>query len=160
MMIFLGRRLSIRKKQLFYCAVDRLVWDRVSDYVYRYYVEVKERYADGRASKEEMEAANQATAGHEGILSTAFAELDSVPKRETALLRHVIGNPFKPYASPPSWPSTVLLLAASLYEGQDCRLPLSDALEESGHGELAEHFRKEAWHPKGCYAMDLILGKS
>jgi hypothetical protein len=75
------------------------------------------------------------------------------------ILRHIFGNPFKPYTAPASWPSTVVQLAASLYEGQDCRLPLSDALEESGHGELAEHFRKESWHPKGCWVLDLISGK-
>lgn len=75
------------------------------------------------------------------------------------LLRHIIGNPFQPYPAPATWPSTVVQLAASLYEGHDCRLPLSDALEESGHGELAEHFRQGEWHPKGCFAMDLILGK-
>jgi hypothetical protein len=79
--------------------------------------------------------------------------------RQAILLRHIIGNPFKPYAAPASWPSTVVQLANSLYQGQDCRLPLSDALEEAGHLELAKHFRNEEWHPKGCFAMDLILGK-
>jgi hypothetical protein len=27
------------------------------------------------------------------------------------------------------------------------------------HAELAEHFRQEKWHPKGRFALDLILGK-
>jgi len=36
---------------------------------------------------------------------------------------------------------------------------LVDALEEAGHQELAQHFRKEEWHPKGCWAIDAILGK-
>jgi hypothetical protein len=80
-------------------------------------------------------------------------------KQQPQLFRHIIGNPFRAYKAPPSWPSTVVQLAASLYQGQDCRLPLSDALEESGHQELAEHFRAESWHPKGCWVMDLILGK-
>ena len=59
------------------------------------------------------------------------------------LLHHITGDLSKPYPAPASWPSTVVQLATSLYEGHDCRLPLSDALEESGHSELAEHFRKE-----------------
>jgi hypothetical protein len=79
---------------------------------------------------------------------------------QASILRHIFGNPFRPYRAPASWPSTVVQLAASLYQGQNCRLPLSDALEESGHQELAEHFRKEEWHPKGCFAMDLILDKT
>jgi hypothetical protein len=36
---------------------------------------------------------------------------------------------------------------------------LHDALLEAGHAELAEAFR-EPMHPKGCWALDLILGKN
>lgn len=35
---------------------------------------------------------------------------------------------------------------------------LHDALLEAGHVGLAEHFR-DPEHPKGCWAMDMILGK-
>jgi hypothetical protein len=76
------------------------------------------------------------------------------------LLRHIIGNPFRPYPAPPLWPSTVVQLAESLYAGQDCAFALHDALLEAGHAELAEHFREEKLHPKGCWVMDLVLGKS
>jgi hypothetical protein len=60
--------------------------------------------------------------------------------------------------APPSWSSTVVQLAESLYNGQHCSFALHDALLEAGHAELAEHF-KEKEHPKGCWAIDLILGK-
>jgi hypothetical protein len=50
-------------------------------------------------------------------------------------------------------------LADSLYEGQDCAFALHDALLEAGHAELAEHFREEKAHPKGCWVVDMILGK-
>jgi hypothetical protein len=40
------------------------------------------------------------------------------------------------------------------------RLNLDDALTEAGHQELAEHFRKEERHPKGCWILDMILGKA
>jgi hypothetical protein len=76
------------------------------------------------------------------------------------LFRHIMGNPFRPYPAPPSWPSTVVQLAESLYAGQDCAFALHDALLEAGHAELAEHFREEKSHPKGCWAMDVILGKA
>jgi hypothetical protein len=81
-------------------------------------------------------------------------------KRHATLLRHVVGNPFCPYEKPFSWSSTVVQLAEAVYRNNDCRLPLSDALEEQGHAELAEHFRKEEWHPKGCWVLDLVLGKT
>jgi hypothetical protein len=86
-------------------------------------------------------------------------EVRSIKRKQASLLRCVFGNPFRPYPAPPSWPTTVVQLAGALYNGQDCRLPLSDALEECGHPELAEHFRKEEWHMKGCWAMDVVLGK-
>ena len=74
------------------------------------------------------------------------------------VVRHIIGNPFRQY--PASWPSTVVELTRSFEAGQDCAFALHDAVLEAGHAELAEHFREEQWHPKGCFAMDAILGKS
>lgn len=79
--------------------------------------------------------------------------------RHANLLRHIIGNPFRPYPAPKHWPSTVVQLAEALYNGQDCCFALHDALLDAGHPELADHFRQEQWHPKGCFALDLILDK-
>jgi len=61
---------------------------------------------------------------------------------------------------PMSLPLAVVQLAESLYAGQDCAFALHDALLEAGHAELAEHFREEKSHPKGCWVVDLILGKA
>jgi hypothetical protein len=93
--------------------------------------------------------------------SQARSEAESAEHRtkQTALIRHIFDNPFRPYQSPPSWPSTVVQLAESLYAGQDCAFALHDALLEAGHAELAEHFREEKSHPKGCWVVDVILGK-
>jgi hypothetical protein len=79
-------------------------------------------------------------------------------QRQCDLLRHIIGNPFQPYAAPAHWPLTVIQLAEALYEGEDCNFALHDTLLEAGHAELAGHF-EEKEHPKGCWAMDMILGK-
>jgi hypothetical protein len=46
---------------------------------------------------------------------------------QASIFRHIIGNPFRPYPAPPSWPSTVMQLAESLYAGQDCAFALHDA---------------------------------
>jgi len=37
--------------------------------------------------------------------------------------------------------------------------PLHDALELCGEPELAEHFREDGWHPRGCWVIDAILEK-
>jgi hypothetical protein len=78
---------------------------------------------------------------------------------QAATLCHILGNPFRPYPAPASWPALVVDLAQQFYEGADVRLVLHDALLDSGHAELAEHFRAEAWHPKGCWVLDLLVGK-
>jgi hypothetical protein len=76
-----------------------------------------------------------------------------------SLVHEIFGNPFRPYAAPMHCPATVTQLAESLYTGEECAFALHDALLEAGHVELAEHFREEQWHPKGCWALDLVLGK-
>lgn len=76
------------------------------------------------------------------------------------LLHHIAGNPFQPHPALNNWTTPVLQLADALYNGQDCGFALHDALLEAGHPELAEHFRQEQWHPKGCWLLDLILGKN
>jgi len=91
-----------------------------------------------------------------------FNHLDGwAPERmiQVALTKHIFGNPFR-RAPSPAWTATVLDLAQTTYHGTGSHLILADALEESGHVELANHFRGEAWHPKGCWAVDQILGKS
>ena len=88
------------------------------------------------------------------------AEEERMRSDVAAVFRHVAGNPFRrPWVSE-ACPSDVVHLAEAMYAGQDCHhYALHDALLEAGHEELAEHFR-EPGHPKGCWALDLILGKS
>jgi hypothetical protein len=87
------------------------------------------------------------------------------------LLREIFGNPFRPVAFSPSWStSTVTNLAQSVYE--DRHLPsglfdnqrmgvLADALEEAGcdNADILGHLRAGVNHVRGCWAVDLILGK-
>jgi hypothetical protein len=72
---------------------------------------------------------------------------------QAELVRHVFG-PLKPTAPIAPVASEALELAGALYGGKHCHF----ALLEAGHPELARHFR-EPDHPKGCWALDLILGK-
>jgi hypothetical protein len=92
------------------------------------------------------------------------------------LLRDIAGNPFRP--SPPLPPAvlawhegTVHRIAEGIYE--DRQLPagtldaarlavLADALLDAGCEDeaLLAHCRSEGPHERGCWAVDLVLGKS
>lgn len=95
---------------------------------------------------------------HRPLTAEIIRELN--PERSlTELLTEVqqIGYPSRPYPAPAAWPPLVVDLAQQLYDGADVRLILHDALLDAGHAELAEHFRLEESHPKGCWGVDSIL---
>jgi hypothetical protein len=85
-----------------------------------------------------------------------------------ALLRCVFGNPFCPVALDSSWlawnDGTVVKLAQGIYEERAFdRLPvLADALEDVGCSDLdiLGHCRSGGEHVRGCWVIDLLLGKS
>jgi hypothetical protein len=81
------------------------------------------------------------------------------------LLRCTLGNPFHPVAVERRWlASDVVDLANTIYEEAAFgRVPeLAIALTEAGCNteELLDHFRNRGPHVKGCWAVDLLLGKS
>jgi hypothetical protein len=90
---------------------------------------------------------------------------------QVSLLRDIFGNPFRPVALDPVWLTpTVANLAIVAYEEREmpsgeldpARLAvLADALEEAGCSdpELLGHLRSPGPHVRGCWALDLILGK-
>jgi hypothetical protein len=219
MLQYLRGRTSPRKLRLFACACCRRIDERFLEPAARHLLETAERFADRRAKKPELEAADQALQDvrvkrtpEGGFVSTArdnpalesareaianlrlgpneaadnasvcvanFVARRSDPVRprgslalprdgasivrkselrvQAELLRHIVGNPFKPI-NKQQWPRTAVELARALYSGSDCNFALHDALLEAGHAELAEHFRDKD-HPKGCWTLDLILGK-
>jgi hypothetical protein len=91
-----------------------------------------------------------------------------------ALLRDMVGNPFRPVTVNPAvlaWNDAVIVrLARAAYEER--HLPsgeldlqrlavLADALEEAGApAELVAHLRSPGPHVRGCFAVDLCLGKT
>jgi hypothetical protein len=89
---------------------------------------------------------------------------------QAELVREIFGNPFHPITLDPRWlTSTVVDLARSIYEsfpwqaGGYMALPiLADALMDAGcdSEELLGHLRSAVPHVRGCWAVDLILGKS
>jgi hypothetical protein len=90
------------------------------------------------------------------------------PAKESAVqagfVRDIFGHPHRPVNVDPSWLTpTVLALAAALYpERAFDRLPiLADALEEAGcdDAEVLAHYRGDGPHVRGCWVIDLVLGK-
>ncbi|HEY7330950.1 MAG TPA: hypothetical protein VH592_25155 [Gemmataceae bacterium] len=88
-------------------------------------------------------------------------------KGQTDLLREIIGNPFRPVSLDPAWltwnDGTIPKLAQVIYDERAFdRLPiLADALEESScdNADVLGHCRQPGNHVRGCWVIDLILGK-
>lgn len=88
------------------------------------------------------------------------------PAEQVELLRDIFGNPFHPVAIDPAWLTpTVVQLAKGIYEERAFdRMPiLADALQDAGCDcdEILDHCRDtNAPHVRGCWVVDLVLGKS
>jgi hypothetical protein len=85
-------------------------------------------------------------------------------KYHVILLREIIGNPFRPITPHSSWrTSTVVALASGIYADRAFdRMPiLADALQDAGcvNADILNHCRCEGVHIRGCWVVDLILGK-
>jgi len=103
----------------------------------------------------------------DGVASEAAnAAVPSVERNaQAAILGCLFGNPFRSVAILPSWrTSGVLVLATGIYADKAFnRTPiLADALEDVGctDAELLGHLRGPVPHVRGCWAVDLVLGKS
>jgi hypothetical protein len=90
------------------------------------------------------------------------------PTEESALvcniLRDIFGNPFRPVTIIPEWrTSTVLALAQGIYDEKAFdRMPiLADTLQDAGcsNEDILNHCRGPGPHTRGCFVVDLILGK-
>jgi hypothetical protein len=86
-------------------------------------------------------------------------------KQQAALLRCIFGNPFRPVALDPAWRTEAVVgLAAGIYADRAFdRLPvLADALEDAGcaDADVLGHCRGPGPHARGCWVVDLLLGKT
>jgi hypothetical protein len=87
------------------------------------------------------------------------------------LLREIVGNPFRPIMLDPVWrTSTVAALAQAAYDERalpagtlapDRLAVLADALEEAGctTADLLDHLRGPGPHVRGCWVIDLLMGR-
>jgi hypothetical protein len=95
---------------------------------------------------------------------------DDFPKEraaQCAILRDIIGNPFRRGAVDPAWlvlnNAAIPKLAQSIYDDRAFdRLPLlADALVAAGctNEDILAHCRSGCMHVRGCWVVDLLLGK-
>ena len=83
---------------------------------------------------------------------------------ECKLIRDIFGNPFRPIVANPAWltPTAVAIATAIYADRAFDRMPiLADALEEAGctNADVLLHCRSGGPHVRGCWVVDLLLGK-
>jgi hypothetical protein len=81
-----------------------------------------------------------------------------------AVMREIFGNPFRPVTIDPAWLTpTVTSLAQAIYDDRafDRLAILADALEDAGcnQQDILDHCRQPGEHTRGCWVVDLVLGK-
>jgi hypothetical protein len=142
-------------------------------------VVVMESYADGVGTADEVDE------GWQAPWSDALAEAERVSRWcqrrrawpggtdvkmsaiHAALLRCIFGNPFRPATVAPPWLTwhggLLVSMAQRMYDSRDFSdMPvLADALEEAGCSDtdILNHCRQPVGHVRGCWVVDLLLGK-
>lgn len=97
--------------------------------------------------------------------SASLASNLTVPRRHAQLLRDLIH--LDPPCIPSSWlrwnDGTVVKMAQTIYDERQWEdMPiLADALEDAGcdSDDILRHCREHAEHARGCWVVDLLLGK-
>jgi len=80
------------------------------------------------------------------------------------IVRDIFASPFRPVANLSHVPPAVITLAQTIYDERtfDQMPELADALEQAGCTDKAilDHCRGPGPHVRGCWLIDLLLGKS
>jgi hypothetical protein len=144
-------------------------------------IEMEAALAVWRTCKARRADANADTIAHACLRPAAYAvgkgevgDIESELAVQAFVLRDCFGNLFRPVALVPAWlawiDGTVPKLAQAAYDER--ALPsghldlsrlavLADALEEAGctDPEVLAHLRGSGPHVRGCWVIDLVLGK-
>jgi hypothetical protein len=112
----------------------------------------------------ELEGAANGDIKHPKGLGDYMAARDAEKAAQCRLLRDIFCNPFRPVSMAPSrLTSSVLDLTRTMYDSRDfAAMPiLADALEEAGcnNPDILAHCRGDGPHIRGCWVVDLVLGK-
>ena len=189
---YVCRSASNRKCRLFSVACCRLVWDYLGTSRNQQIVELSEQYADRNIAYSQLRklcpidirpSANRDLAAWycarmgkvEAPLMAAWCaarvairlgkqQPGFVDASQSAILRDIFGNPFRPVTFDPRWrTSDVVGVARGIYEDKAFeRMPiLADALMDAGceDEQIIGHCRGDGPHVRGCWVVDLVLGK-
>jgi hypothetical protein len=102
------------------------------------------------------------SAHHAAWLTVQLVDVEVA--REQCRWMRDMHNPFRPVTLNPAWrTSNVTALAQAIYDDRASdRLPiLADALKDAGcdNADILNHCRQPGVHVRGCWVLDLILGK-
>lgn len=176
-----------RKLRLFFCACfrarERTKWIEGRFEIDRAAAELVESWADGLVEQNDVFATGLITgrniglfpndgelrhrAAEAGITKNDPPYTASVAEQiiRAGLLREIFGNPFHPAAFYIEWRTdTVMSLARQMYDAHEFSAApiLADALQDAGcdSDDILNHLRgTSAQHVRGCWALDLVLGK-
>jgi hypothetical protein len=166
-------------------AICRQNWVQLPNDESRRAVELAEQFADGFVDAAELQSARDAVVPDtdrrwaEVARLTAANPIALVVNGFHALSRDIFGNPFRTVAFSPEWRTdTAVTLARQMYEARDfSAMPiLADALQDAGcdSADVLDHCRgkqgvsgepptgspvQTAPHVRGCWVVDLVLGK-
>jgi hypothetical protein len=174
----LTNTMSNRKYRLFLCGWYRRSWDRLTPES-RKAVELAERFADGEISRVRLMWAIKKSLRSPGptirlgcrandAIDWAIQDAIEIGYEcalfQTVAIRCLAGNPFRPqFVDRAVLTSNVRSLSQATYTHQRFEnLPiLADALEDAGcdNADILGHLRSGGDHVRGCWAVDLILGK-
>jgi hypothetical protein len=176
---------SDRQLRLYACGCFRGIWDSLSE-PEKQVLRIGEWYADGASTKQEILEAvkisgifttNRKAVGvtvyeniADGLVPVISHEFWISPveqKRSCILLRDIFGNCFGHITINRTWltwnDGTVCRIAHAIYDERAFdRIPiLADALEDAGcdNAEILNHCRSDSPHVRGCWVVDLLLGK-
>jgi len=180
MLVGLEGLVTERQLRLFACAYCRSVWKHITDRHTKALIRLTEGTAETADSEKELQAiwgvhfAKSFVCGGRRldkarIYSWVLDQVEPVAPNRTekavSLLREILGNPFHSVVFSPVWRSSdVMLLARGIYDDRVFdRMPiLADALQDAGcdNADILTHLRDpNATHVRGCWALDLVLGK-
>lgn len=190
MLEFASARFAARKFRLFACECCRRIWDLVPDENLRRAIQIVESVADGRSSELMLPElwgklrwggraswhASQAYAHTTHVMpqgarlvidhiAACVTDAGAEATEQCRLLREIFGNLCQSTVFSPEWRTdTSILLASQMYDSREfSAMPiLADALQDAGcdsHDILA-HCRGPGEHVRGCWVVDLVLGKS
>ncbi len=188
MLAFLRDKASDRKLRLFACACCRLLWRHLTEDVGRARVEAVERRLERRTAVPPRRYGSAPTPQHgdspalytevasifagcddafaAALVTSAMAEradpVGAGRDAQVALMADIFGRPTRPIDRRWRTPE-VQARAQIIYDRRRFQeLPdLADLIEASGlppHNAL-DHFRSVGPHVRGCWALDLLLGK-